>query len=290
MTLQSKQTMAVLMTCHNRCETTLRCLERLFISCIPTGLQLDVYLVDDGSTDGTADQVAERFPHVHAIAGDGTLYWAGGMRKAWDVAASAKSYDFYLWLNDDTLIYEDAIQHILADYECLKRSSIESLLVGAFKDPDLGELTYSARLNGVQLAPSGTPQPCDNITGNFCLVSRAVFEGIGNLSPWYTHGIADADYALRALKSGFSCHVVSYYSGECTIDGNRIWYDPKYSFGQRLRGLYDLKGGNIVEYCRFIRIHSGCFHAMGSFLKSFARVCVPRLFSDASTRQKSDPR
>lgn len=41
--------LAVLMTCHNRREKTLRCLTSLF-SCRPeAGLELSVYLVDDGS-------------------------------------------------------------------------------------------------------------------------------------------------------------------------------------------------------------------------------------------------
>ena len=39
-------------TCHNRRDMTLTCIRRLVASC-PSDLHLDVYLTDDGSTDGT---------------------------------------------------------------------------------------------------------------------------------------------------------------------------------------------------------------------------------------------
>ena len=72
---------AVLMTCHNRKESTLRCLRGL-----PS--DLDVFLVDDASTDGTSDAVrevsrAERDGRVEVREGNGSLYWAWGMALAW---------------------------------------------------------------------------------------------------------------------------------------------------------------------------------------------------------------
>ena len=67
---------AILMTCHNRRETTLRCLRGL-----PS--DVEVYLVDDGSTDGTDEAVKATFPKVNVIRGTGNLYWAKGMELAW---------------------------------------------------------------------------------------------------------------------------------------------------------------------------------------------------------------
>ena len=104
--------LAVLMTCHNRREKTLRCLTSLF-SCRPeAGLELSVYLVDDGSSDGTGDAVRQAYPSVSVIRGDGTLFWNRGMRKAWEDALK-KNADFYLWLNDDTVLYPSALVHLL---------------------------------------------------------------------------------------------------------------------------------------------------------------------------------
>ena len=75
---------AVLMSCHNRCEMTLNCLARLASAFdATTDCSFKVFLADDGSTDGTAVAVRKRFPSVNVIEGEGNLFWAKGMNLAW---------------------------------------------------------------------------------------------------------------------------------------------------------------------------------------------------------------
>ena len=78
---------AVLLTCHNRSEKTTACLHSLFQCYLPSDFVLDVFLVDDGSTDGTAELVTEKFPKVIIIHGDGNLFWNRGMHLAWSYAS-----------------------------------------------------------------------------------------------------------------------------------------------------------------------------------------------------------
>ena len=76
-------TIAVLLTCFNRRAKTLAALEALFKQDgAGTTFALNVFLVDDGSSDGTGDAVRGAFPQVHVIDGTGDLYWNGGMRRA----------------------------------------------------------------------------------------------------------------------------------------------------------------------------------------------------------------
>src|SRR5690242_187901 len=91
---------AVLITSHNRRETTLRCLRCLVEQRGCEALDVQTYLVDDGCTDGTASAVRNAFPTVTILQADGSLFWAGGMRAAFAEAAKSDP-DFYLWLNDD---------------------------------------------------------------------------------------------------------------------------------------------------------------------------------------------
>ena len=66
---------AVLIACHNRKTSTLKCLEALFSqNKASAGFEFDVYLVDDGSTDGTSTAVAALYPHVNIIQGTGDLF------------------------------------------------------------------------------------------------------------------------------------------------------------------------------------------------------------------------
>ena len=45
---------AVLLTCHNRKDKTLTCLESFHKAKKPEGYTFDIFLVDDGSTDETS--------------------------------------------------------------------------------------------------------------------------------------------------------------------------------------------------------------------------------------------
>jgi len=78
----TKNRIAILMTCHNRRETTLSCLKAVFKQVLPESVTFNVFLVDDGSTDGTGDAVRSYYPSVAVLEGDGSLFWNRGMRKA----------------------------------------------------------------------------------------------------------------------------------------------------------------------------------------------------------------
>jgi GT2 family glycosyltransferase len=86
---------AVIITVYNRREKTLECLRHLFAqdNC---GLQITVYLTDDGSTDGTGDEVRRLFPQVVVSRGNGSLFWTGGMNLSWELAMKSDDYDGYL--------------------------------------------------------------------------------------------------------------------------------------------------------------------------------------------------
>lgn len=99
---------AVLLTCFNRRDKTVRCLQSLANTYVSSGVSLDVdvYLTDDGCKDGTSEAVRSmNLPFgIHLLMGDGTLYWNGGMINSWSAAVKNGGYDGYLWLNDDTVV------------------------------------------------------------------------------------------------------------------------------------------------------------------------------------------
>ena len=104
---------AVLLTCYNRKEKTLACLHSFVEARKPDGYIFDIYLVDDGSTDGTSDFVMDIFPDVNIIKGAGNLFWAGGMRLAWKTALKRKEYDAFLLLNDDVVLFNDFLHNLI---------------------------------------------------------------------------------------------------------------------------------------------------------------------------------
>src|SRR5450756_929351 len=109
----SSQRIAVLLTCFNRKEKTLQCLESVFAQRMPDGVQVQVFLVDDGSKDGTSDAVRLLFPQVRIQSGDGNLFWAGGMRLVWRAVLQSGGFDYFWLVNDDTVMHPDALENLL---------------------------------------------------------------------------------------------------------------------------------------------------------------------------------
>ena len=134
--------LAALLTCHNRRRQTIECLAALLGCVRPDEMKLDVFVVDDGSTDGTAAAIRTRFTDVQVMQGDGNLYWAGGMRLAF-AEALKRDYDFYLFLNDDTVLESDALMRLLATHEEVGgRSKRVGAIIGTTRDPETRLPTY----------------------------------------------------------------------------------------------------------------------------------------------------
>jgi len=237
------KSIAVLMTCFNRKGKTIPCLDMLFRNQLPSGFKLKVYLVDDGCTDGTSDAVKSEFPDVEIIVGDGSLFWNGGMRVAWQAAMDI-GYDYYLWLNDDVSLYDDAIKNLLATYG----GDVEknSIIIGATKDDETGNTSYSGirvekgffSCSFPRIEPSSIPLAADTMNGNIVLIPREVTENVGNLYEGYTHGIGDYDYGMQAVEQGFKLRIAPGYAGECSghqVKNSR--YDSSKSLKERVESL-----------------------------------------------------
>ena len=150
---------AVLITCFNRADKTLECLRHLYSSSLPDDCAFDVWLNDDGCTDGTGTRVKTEFPAVNVIKGSGHDYWCGGMRRAWNAASEVCDYDGYLWLNDDTMLNKDAIRIILG------RDDGMSILVGAVCNKQ-EKATYGGEDENGFVVPDGTWHRRRQMNGN----------------------------------------------------------------------------------------------------------------------------
>ncbi len=124
---------AVLMTCFNRREQTVRCLEQVFSQVQDGAFTLYVTLVDDASQDGTGDAVESAFPAVNVVRSSGNLYWNQGMRLAF-AHANQRECDAYLWLNDDTILYPHAISGLITTMQKLQSLGVTAIVTGSTRD------------------------------------------------------------------------------------------------------------------------------------------------------------
>lgn len=267
---------AVLMTCHNRKSETLRALSALFQQQGYPVEQLMVYLVDDGSLDGTATAVQEQYPQVKVLPGTGALFWNGGMRLAF-AQAILQDYDFYLWLNDDTTLYPDAIARLLSTFNHLLQGNHPvGMISGATQDAQTKKLTSGGfrfvrpefLMRFELIEPQAEAVPCDTISGNCVLIPRSIVQAVGNLSPKFSHFLGDLDYGLRAKKFGFSIWLAPGYVGVSPQHhgrGNELHQAALPQVCRQLRHPKGISFGNDLqerflpmgEWTLFLKTHSG---------------------------------
>ena len=213
---------AAVLAAYNRRELTLACLRSLRAQA-DERCKLDVFVLDDASSDGTAEAIAGEFPEVTLLHGDGQLYWNGGMRRAFG-AAIERDYDAYLWMNDDTTLDEGALATLFDTWQQLERRGEPApIVVGSSRDPRTGALAYGGRvrrdpsrpLRFVLVEPGAEPRPCETMNGNIVLIPRAVVQRIGNIDAAFTQKMGDYDYGLRARASGCSIWVAPGTVGAC---------------------------------------------------------------------------
>jgi len=261
--MPSGMKIAILMTCYNRVETTLRCLSMVVRQELPAGVTVQVYLVDDGSPDGTGDRVRRQFPEVKVIAGSGQLFWAKGMALAWKTAAAEGGFDAYLWLNDDVELSPCAIADVLEDFVQVGRIGV---VVGSCSD-ETGFVCYGCRgAGGVCRGPTGRPERhLGNICGNFVFVPHAVYGKIGGMAECYHHAYGDFDYALRLRKAGIPYYLGSKIAGVCPDHNpDEGLYSP--SLSRRLRDLFLPKGRNLHDNFIYKFREGGLVRALASCL------------------------
>jgi len=268
---------AVLITCHNRKEKTIQCLKALFNQKgLGESYSIEVFLVDDGCTDGTPEAIRLNFPQVNIIQGSGTLYWNKGMHLAWETAASAKDFDYYLWLNDDTFLFQNCLDILF------QSRFIDVIVCGTTKSPTSHNANYGAFIDSSHklLEPNSEYQSSDYCNGNCVLIPRNVFKKIGNLDPFFKHALGDFDYSLRARKNGIEIKVAPDFIGYCE-NHQKVpdWRNTDFNVFKRLEKLYsELSGSHPLEFFVFEKRHFGFKSALYRFFLAHLRAIFPSIW------------
>lgn len=266
---------ATLLTCHNRRDKTLACLRALRAQVSPTfefvfslpvahAIQnhkstalLEVFLVDDASTDGTASAVRELWPEATVIAGNGNLFWCGGMRVAWKEAAKTDP-DYYLLLNDDTTITEDAVSELLS---LAPSAGSPGIAVAPIADPATGSVVCGGHLGHAPrpVVPRGVHAFCDTMNANCTLVPRSVFKIIGMFHHVYTHAMGDFDYGFLASRNGIPIIQAAKVLGTSKPNPSaHTWLDRQLPRRERFRLLWkNPKGLPFFEWATYCRRNVG---------------------------------
>lgn len=268
--------LAILLTVFNRKEKTLHCLENINKCSKPADIALDIFITNDGCTDGTSDAIRDRFPTVKIIDGDGSLFWNRGMFTAWKEAAQF-CYDYYLWLNDDTFIYDNIFEILLGVANDIDDNGA---IVGATCVPNTQIVSYGGRLiNGHAVQPNGKILDVKLANGNILLIPKRVFDVVGLMDPYYRHDKGDSDYSLMVQEKGFRLVQAPCFLGECDRHANiPTWMNPKVPFIKRWIALYSVMGPQPKEVFYFEKKHFGYKQAIKKVISTYLRCFLPNFW------------
>lgn len=243
-------------------------------SFLPAGdLLLEVVVVDNASSDGSADAIEAEFPSVLLIRNERNLGFAGGV----NVGLRTSRHPLVLLLNPDTRVVGDALSR-LVDYASAhpeagiigprvlnedgtlqaSRFRFPSLLNQLLAATYLYQLLPGSRIFNRERLGGGdtaTPAPVDAVSGCCFLVRRSVLDTVGVLDEDFFMYAEETDLCYRAWQAGFEVHyapvgeIVHFGGGSSRLASQRNFLEYRRSilrFFRKHRGALATQGARAL--------------------------------------------
>lgn len=260
---------SVVVVSYNTAQLTIDCLSSVFEQTADTSIE--VIVVDNASTDDSAERIAAEFPKVVLLASKENH----GFGVATNIGVSVAHGEWILLLNPDTVVKDHAIDNIFT----FANDNPHAAVFGGRTVDQFGNLDptscwakttpWSAfcRALGLSSAFSGsnlfnpeaicgwqrdTVREVDVITGCFLLVKKLDWSTLGGFDPRFFMYGEEADLCLRASKSGMrllfcpSAEILHYGGASETVRADKVvrlfkakaqvyalhWSKPAFWFGR----------------------------------------------------------
>jgi GT2 family glycosyltransferase len=208
----ASQRAAIIVLTWNQRAFTLDCLASLAQLDYPADC-LQVIVVDNGSRDGTAAAIRERFPAATVIENRDNLGFAAG-NNAGIQAALAGDAAYIMLLNNDTVVEPGLVSKLVAVLNEHPEAGIVGPKMLYFEPPDvvwcagnrIDWQTGKTDRCGAEERDTEAGEPlreADFITAAAILLRREVIEQIGLLDPRFFIYYEETDWCVRARRVGW---------------------------------------------------------------------------------------
>jgi GT2 family glycosyltransferase len=212
--------LSIIIVSYNTRQLTLECLRSVFEQ--TSNIDFEVIVIDNASSDDSANAIAEHFPQAQLIASKENH----GFARANNIAAKNAGGDYLLLLNPDTVILKNAIVKLLEFARMHPEAGIyggRTIFPDGIVNPTccFGEITawsmfcaafgFSKILKNTALFNSesygswayDTIKHVDIITGCFFMVKRDLWKQLNGFSTLFFMFGEEVDFCMRAKKLGY---------------------------------------------------------------------------------------
>lgn len=248
-----------------------RPLTERFLHCIreQSFRDFEIIVVDDGSSDGTAELIAGQFKEVQLLRGDGNLWWTGAINLGIQHAmVSASQDDAVLVINDDLEIDSEYLANLHELWRAMPRTLIGSVVVDINNSEvifDGGRIVnwWTAKFAILNSHRKLSEFPSDYfidvsfLTGWGTLIPIQVFRKIGLYDDKHFQQCGDTELPARAKNAGYRL-IVSYAAiAKIHVDASdAVNVSTSYSLRDAKRYFFGIKSNCRLKYRFFFALNT----------------------------------
>jgi GT2 family glycosyltransferase len=250
--------LSVIIVNWNTRDLLCQCLDSLTRKVV--GIEMEILVVDNGSSDGSVPAVRKRFPGVRLIENRVNM----GFARANNQAISLSSGDYLLLLNPDTQVKDEAIERMLSfmnahakaglagaqlvNADGSKQNSFANFpsLATELLNKSLLRWLFSEKFPGKETDYLG-PVEVDSVIGACMMVRRRAVEQVGFLDEKFFLFLEETDWCYRMKKADWKIYHIPraeilHFQGksaEAEKGKARIeYYRSRYYYFRKNRGSF----------------------------------------------------
>jgi len=264
----SQPVVSVILLNYNKAADTLTCLESLYQSRLE---QVEIVVVDNGSTDGSVERIRSGYPAITLIENGENLGYAEG-NNAGIRCALEKGSRYLFVLNNDTRVAADTLDCLVDAAERFPNAAFFGPKILHLDDPGRVQST-GIRLDHFwqshQMGQDDLDRPAEDavhdvdcVTGAALFIRAEALAAIGLLDPQFYLYREDIDWCLRAQLSGFRILFVPHA---------RVWHRSHHVRESDLpRITYYMTRNSLL----LVRKHHGGFFRFAGLVLLFLRTAL----------------
>jgi O-antigen biosynthesis protein len=261
-------------------------------------LDVEVFVVDNNSVDGSVKMVREKFPEVQLIENKDNT----GFSRANNQAIRIATGEYVLLLNPDTVVEDDTFSKILSfmddhpdagglgvkmidgkgNFLPESKRGLPTPAVAFFKVFGFSKFFPNSRVFGryhLGFLDENQVNPVEILSGAFMLLRKSVLDKTGLLDETFFMYGEDIDLSYRILKAGYQNYYfpetrIIHYKGESTKKGSInyvvLFYNAMIIFARK---HFSSKNARIFSFLINLAVYFRAFLAI--FSRFIAKALIP---------------